>query len=163
MKLPNEFPFSPSEQKNQIQKYGVRRDAYKRSGFNSDCMDINNVRVWTIHHPLTTQDEDYRTNIDKGYTILGWNIRQQLVALVQMQTSKNQHTTGKRIRTVQRIRANTLFLQLKYSFDHIWNCDETWIQAGRQSRVRVLAKRGSNVVYSTTPKILGMVNCRLYS
>jgi hypothetical protein len=37
-----------------------------------DYMDINNARMWTIHYLLTTtKDESYKTNMDKGYTILG--------------------------------------------------------------------------------------------
>ncbi len=44
----------------------------------------------------------------------------------------------------------SLFNRHKYDFNHI--CDETWIQVGRQSGARFLARRRSNVVYSTIPK-----------
>ncbi len=34
----------------------------------------------------------------------------------------------------------------------IWNCDETRIQAGRQSGVKIIAKKKSHQVYNTIPK-----------
>jgi len=39
-----------------------------------------------------------------------------------------------------------------YVIDHIWNFDEIGIQARKQSRAKVLAKRGSHQVYNTIPK-----------
>ncbi len=46
----------------------------------------------------------------------------------------------------------TLYIQHNYNLDHIWNSSETRIHASTQSRARVLAKKGSNTVYSTIPK-----------
>jgi hypothetical protein len=85
------------------------------------------------------------------------------MVLVQMQTSRSQHTTS-RTRSLQNTRVDTHFLQLfitnlhffnnqhNYNFDHIWNTIEIGIQVGRQFRARILAKRGSNVIYNTIPK-----------
>ncbi len=50
------------------------------------------------------------------------------------------------------INLQSLYNQHKYSFDHIWNCDETRIQACKQFGIRVLARRGFNAIYNTIPK-----------
>jgi hypothetical protein len=42
----------------------------------SDCMDISNVRVYTIHYPLTIEDEGRRVNTYKAHIIPIWNIKQ---------------------------------------------------------------------------------------
>jgi hypothetical protein len=34
------------------------------------------ARMWIVHEPTTSEDESCRTNIDKGYTIMRWSIRQ---------------------------------------------------------------------------------------
>ena len=39
-----------------------------------------------------------------------------------------------------------------YAPDHIWNCDETGLQAGRNCGMRVIAKRGSRNVPNIFPK-----------
>jgi hypothetical protein len=59
------------------------------------------------------------------------------------------------------INLQSLYNQHKYNFNHIWNCDETWIQVGKQFGTRVLARRGSNVIYITIPKSQKwlIVNC----
>jgi hypothetical protein len=51
--------------------------------------------------------------------------------------------------------------QLSSKLHHIWNCDETRIQARWQSREKVLVKKGSQKVYSTIPKSKEwrIVNC----
>jgi heme/copper-type cytochrome/quinol oxidase subunit 2 len=36
--------------------------------------------------------------------------------------------------------------------DHIWNLNEIGLQTGRQVRIKVLAKRGAQIVYNTIPK-----------
>jgi len=46
----------------------------------------------------------------------------------------------------------SLYIQHYYSPNHIWNFDEIEIQVGRQSRARVLTKKGSHQVYNTIPK-----------
>jgi hypothetical protein len=46
----------------------------------------------------------------------------------------------------------SLYSKHNYLPDHIWNCDETSIQLGRQSSAQVLAKRRSQQVYSTISK-----------
>ena len=38
-----------------------------------------------------------------------------------------------------------------YPLSHIWNCDESGVQAGRNGGATVLAKRGSKLVYSIEP------------
>jgi hypothetical protein len=45
-----------------------------------------------------------------------------------------------------------LYNKHNYHVDHIWNNDEIGIQASRQTKVRVLAKHGSQQVYKTIPK-----------
>jgi hypothetical protein len=40
----------------------------------------------------------------------------------------------------------------QYPFDHIWNNNETCVQACKQAGPWVLARRRSNAVYSTIPK-----------
>jgi hypothetical protein len=44
------------------------------------------------------------------------------------------------------------YIQHNYTIDHVWNLDETWIQAGKQFGARVLVKRGSKAIYTTIPK-----------
>jgi len=39
-----------------------------------------------------------------------------------------------------------------YGADHIWNCEETGLQAGRNCGMRVIAKRGSRNVPNILPK-----------
>ncbi len=34
------------------------------------------ARMWIVHEPTTSEDESCRANIDKGYTIMRWSIRQ---------------------------------------------------------------------------------------
>ncbi len=46
-------------------------------------MDVNSARMWTIRKPITTKDERCKASINKGYTILGWDIKQKLVVMVQ--------------------------------------------------------------------------------
>jgi hypothetical protein len=46
-------------------------------------MDVNYARMWTIHKPITTKDERCKANTKKGYTIMGWDIKQKLVVMVQ--------------------------------------------------------------------------------
>jgi len=50
------------------------------------------------------------------------------------------------------INLQSLYNQHNYTIDHVWNLDETWIQAGKHFGARVLVKRGSKTVYSTIPK-----------
>jgi hypothetical protein len=79
----------------------------KKKRCNSDYMDIINPRMWIIHYPITTKDESYKYNKSKGYTIPRWNTRLYLVVLVQMKTSRNQHTASKRFGSLHSTRANT--------------------------------------------------------
>jgi hypothetical protein len=46
----------------------------------------------------------------------------------------------------------SLYNQHNYNYDHIWNYDETTIQVGKQSKTRILARKGSNAIYNTIPK-----------
>jgi hypothetical protein len=45
-----------------------------------------------------------------------------------------------------------LYIQHKYSENHIWNSNETRIHIRHQSKARVLAKKGSHQGYNTIPK-----------
>lgn len=50
---------------------------------------------------------------------------------------------------------NTLFVayeQHSYATDHIWNCDETSLQAGNNCGMQVISKRGSRNVPNILPK-----------
>jgi hypothetical protein len=42
----------------------------------------------------------------------------------------------------------SLYTQHQYKLDHIWNYDETRIQARKQLRVRVISKKGSHQVHN---------------
>ncbi len=55
----------------------------------------------------------------------------------------------------------SLYNKHNYFPNHIWNCDETRIQASRQSNIGVLAKKGSQQVYNIIPKSKEwmIVNC----
>jgi hypothetical protein len=44
-----------------------------------------------------------------------------------------------------------LYEKHNYESSHVWNCDETRVQAGCQARTHVLAKKGSRTVYSVLP------------
>jgi hypothetical protein len=44
-----------------------------------------------------------------------------------------------------------LYNSSKYPSSHIWNCDETGVQAGRNEGATVLAKMGSRSVHSVGP------------
>jgi hypothetical protein len=46
----------------------------------------------------------------------------------------------------------SFYNQHKYSSNHVWNYDETWIQVGRQFGAKVLARKRSNAIYNTIPK-----------
>ncbi len=45
-----------------------------------------------------------------------------------------------------------MYQQHNYRLDQIWNLNEIGIQASKQTRIRVMAKRGSHIVYKTIPK-----------
>jgi hypothetical protein len=46
----------------------------------------------------------------------------------------------------------SLYNKDNYFPNHIWNCDETSIEVGRQFGTQVFAKKGSQQVYSTILK-----------
>jgi len=46
----------------------------------------------------------------------------------------------------------SLYTQHQYKLDHIWNYDETRIQARKQLGARVIAKKGSHQVHNTILK-----------
>jgi hypothetical protein len=48
----------------------------KKIKCSSDCMDISNVKVYTIHYPLTIEDEGCRVNTYKAHIVSIWNIKQ---------------------------------------------------------------------------------------
>ncbi len=48
----------------------------KKIKCSSDCMDISNVRVYTVHYPLTIEDEGCRVNTYKAHIVPIWNIKQ---------------------------------------------------------------------------------------
>ncbi len=47
----------------------------------NDCVDLSYVRMQTIHKFGTTKNESYKTNTNKGYTILGLDTKQKFVVL----------------------------------------------------------------------------------
>ena len=55
--------------------------------------------------------------------------------------------------TVASFYANLEYLYSTYNYleSHIWNCDESGVQAGRSGGATVLAKRGSRFVHSIEP------------
>jgi len=50
------------------------------------------------------------------------------------------------------LKHQSIYNKHNYVKNHIWNSDETCIQAGKQSGARVLVKRGSHQVYNIIPK-----------
>ena len=44
-----------------------------------------------------------------------------------------------------------LYTTFQYPLSHIWNCDESGVQAGKSGGATVLAKRGSRAVHSIEP------------
>ena len=63
----------------------------------------------------------------------------------------------------------TLYCNIKYLYNtfnypagHIWNCDESGVQAGRSGRATILAKLGSKSVHNIEPdqrKHLSVLSC----
>ncbi len=45
-----------------------------------------------------------------------------------------------------------MYSQHDYNYDHIWNYNEIGIQVGKQSRAKILAKKGYNAIYNNIPK-----------
>lgn len=68
-----ELPLWPFEWLNQIQANGLKRNANKRKGRSSHCLDSNYARMWFIHIVAPTNSEGYKVDINKAYTISRWN------------------------------------------------------------------------------------------
>ncbi len=47
-----------------------------------------------IYKPTTTKDEGCKVDTNKGYTILRWNTKKELVVLVEAKTPTGQHLTS---------------------------------------------------------------------
>lgn len=60
---------------------GAKKCAYNKRCYN-DQVDLRHVRMWIVHKPITTENEGYRINTNKGYTILRSNTKHYLVVLV---------------------------------------------------------------------------------
>ncbi len=71
----------------------MRKNANIRRGFNNHYLNINYLGTWPTHIVALIKDEGRQTNTKKAYTIPRWNTKNQLVVLVQVQTSLIKHKT----------------------------------------------------------------------
>ena len=76
----------------------------------------------------------------------------------ELATRRSQGLEVARARALCPATAETLYTNLEYLYtsynyppNHIWNCDESGVQAGRSGGATVLAKRGSRSVHSIEP------------
>ncbi len=120
--------------------------------------------MWVVHNITTTKDEGCKGYPNKTNSIQEWNAKKVIVDWFQnmcldisigvvegLEDSRAPRQTANSYTTFYN-NLQTLFSQNNYKLDHIWNSDETCIQVAQQVGARILAERGSHIIYNTILK-----------
>ncbi len=122
------------------------------------------ARMWIVHKFTTTEDEGCKTNTTRdtpfwngipGNTWWYWfKWRHLEVSIWQGKRLEVRKAQGLTLVSYNSFHTNlhALCNQHNYITNHVWNSNETWIQASKQFGARVLARGWLNVVYNIIPK-----------
>ena len=120
-----------------------------------------------LGHPLTTAELQLKVALATQTRFTPWSVtglpgkgwlRRFRIRHPEIATRRSQGLDVSRARALCPIIAESLYENLEqlysahnYPPGHIWNCDESGVQAGRCGGATVLAKRGSKSVHSVEP------------